>query len=69
MQGIIFYNFMPIIRINTSLQESAVGWIITKSQWNCGHIVNQVNCERVFRKLKIIKNRLRASLSNDRLFV
>jgi len=29
--------------------------------------VTQVNCERVFSKLKIIKNRLRASLSNDRL--
>lgn len=29
--------------------------------------VTQVYCERVFSKLKIIKNRLRASLSNDRL--
>lgn len=29
--------------------------------------VTQVNCKRVFSKLKIIKNRLRASLFDDRL--
>lgn len=29
--------------------------------------ISQVNCERVFSKLKIIKNRLRASISNDHL--
>ncbi|KAF0749525.1 zinc finger MYM-type protein 1-like [Aphis craccivora] len=39
---------------------SAMEYVLTLS-------VTQVYCERVFSKLKIIKNRLRASLSNDRL--
>lgn len=29
--------------------------------------VSQVNCERVFSKLKLIKNRLRSSLGNEHL--
>jgi len=29
--------------------------------------VSQVNCKRVFSKLKIIKNRLRSSLGNEHL--
>lgn len=39
---------------------TAIEYILTLS-------VSQVNCERVFSKLKIIKSRLRASLSNDHL--
>jgi len=39
---------------------AAIKYVLTLS-------VTQVNSEVVFSKLKIIKNRLRASLSNDRL--
>lgn len=39
---------------------AAVEFVLTLS-------VTQVNCERAFSKLKIIKNRLRSSLNQDHL--
>ncbi|XP_003248314.1 uncharacterized protein LOC100575441 [Acyrthosiphon pisum] len=39
---------------------TAIEFVLTLS-------VSQVNCERVFSKLKIIKNRLRSSLGNEHL--
>jgi len=42
--------------------NAAMEYVLTLS-------VTQVNCERIISKLKIIKNCLRTSLSNDHLVV